>query len=113
MLSRRGSPSVLLCLLGLLVAPFAVAAVDVEDVRLWRAPDHTRIVLDLSGPTAHTILELEDPLRLVLDVKGASLLGALTDLPLEGTPVARVRSGVRQGDDLRVVFDLAAKVKPK
>jgi N-acetylmuramoyl-L-alanine amidase len=27
--------------------------------------------------------------------------------------VARVRSGVRQGDDLRVVFDLTAKVKPK
>jgi N-acetylmuramoyl-L-alanine amidase len=113
MLHRRGSPSVLLFLLGLLLAPFSVAAVDVEDVRLWRAPDHTRIVLDLSGPTAHTILELEDPSRLVLYVKGASLLGALTDLPLEGTPVARVRSGVRQGDDLRVVFDLTAKVKPK
>ena len=113
MLHRRGSPSVLLFLLGLLLAPFAGAAVNVEDVRLWRAPDHTRIVLDLSGPTAHTILELEDPSRLVLDVKGASLLGALTDLPLEGTPVARVRSGVRQGDDLRVVFDLTAKVKPK
>ena len=90
----------------------ANATVEVEDVRLWRAPDHTRIVLDLSGPTTHNVMELKGPDRLVLDVKGAALKGVLTDLPLEGTPITRVRSGIRGGEDLRVVFDLAVKIEP-
>ena len=90
----------------------ASATVEVKDVRLWRAPDHTRIVLDLSGPTTHSVMELKAPDRLVLDVKGAALQGVLTDLPLEGTPITRVRSGIRGGEDLRVVFDLAAKIEP-
>ena len=90
----------------------AHAAVEVEDVRLWRAPDHTRIVLDLSGPTTHSVMELSGPDRLVLDIKDAAIQGVLTDLPLEGTPITRVRSGIRGGEDLRVVCDLAAKVEP-
>ena len=96
-----------------LLASYVSASVEVEDVRLWRAPDHTRVVLDLSGPTTHKVLELANPARLVLDVSDASLAGVLTDLPLDGTPIARVRSGIREGQDLRVVFDLAADVNPK
>lgn len=95
-----------------LIVAEASATVEVKDVRLWRAPDHTRIVLDLSGPATHSVMELKDPDRLVLDVKGAALQGVLTDLPLEGTPITRVRSGIRGGEDLRVVFDLAAKIDP-
>ncbi len=81
------------CLMTLL-APRVLASVQVEDIRLWRAPDHTRVVLDLSGPTTHKVLELANPSRLVLDVDDASLVGVLTDLPLDGTPIARVRSGI-------------------
>ena len=103
----------LLILLALLVMPVkASPSVEVKDVRLWRAPDHTRIVLDLTGPTSHSVMELKGPDRLVLDVKSASLQGVLTDLPLEGTPITRVRSGIRGGEDLRVVFDLASSIKP-
>lgn len=103
----------LLVMLALLVAPVkASPSVEVKDVRLWRAPDHTRIVLDLTGPTSHSVMELKGPDRLVLDVKSASLQGVLTDLPLEGTPITRVRSGIRGGEDLRVVFDLASSIKP-
>ena len=34
------------CLM-ILLGPRALASVLVEDVRLWRAPDHTRVVMDL------------------------------------------------------------------
>ncbi len=91
----------------------AAIAADILDVRLWRAPDHTRIVFDLSEPVAHSLLELSDPNRLVIDFTEARLRDALIDLPLEKTPINRVRSAVRQGDDLRVVLDLNAKVRPK
>ena len=60
-----------------LLAAHVLASVEVKDVRLWRAPDHTRVVLDLSGPTTHKVLELANPSRLVLDVSDASLAGAL------------------------------------
>ena len=32
------------------LAAEALAASDVRGVRLWRAPDNTRLVFDLSGP---------------------------------------------------------------
>lgn len=96
-----------------LVLALPVQAAEVLDVRLWRAPDHTRVVFDLSEPVSHSLLELDNPRRLVVDMPDVRLLQALTDLPLENTPIDRVRSGVREGDDLRIVFDLAAQIRPK
>ncbi len=99
-------------ILGVLAA-FPAWSVEVHDVRLWRAPDHTRIVFDLSGPTEHKLIVLESPGRIVLDVENASIKASITDLKLEGTPVQLVRTGVRDGDDLRVVLELSAAVKPR
>jgi hypothetical protein len=45
-------------ILGVLAA-FPAWSVEVDDVRLWRAPDHTRIVFDLSGPTEHKLIVLD------------------------------------------------------
>ena len=90
-----------------------VHAAEILDVRLWRAPDHTRVVFDLSDSISYTTLELDNPRRLVIDMVDARLINALTNLPLNNTPIARVRSGVRKGNDLRIVFDLEAKVRPK
>lgn len=89
-------------------------AAEVRDVRLWRAPDHTRVVFDLSAPAEHRVLTLESPDRVVVDIQRTTLAtGALETLELEGTPVSLVRSGVREGYDLRVVFDLSAAVDPR
>lgn len=91
----------------------SAANVQVHDVRLWRAPDHTRIVFDLTGPAAHKLIVLENPHRIVLDVTDASLKAQLASLDLAGTPIRKLRSAVREGDDLRVVLDLTTAVKPK
>ena len=63
-------------------------AAEVMDVRLWRAPDHTRVVFDLSDTVAHSLIELDNPRRLVIDISDARLRDALTDLPLENTPIS-------------------------
>ena len=91
----------------------AAWAVDVHEVRLWRAPDHTRIVFDLTGPVDHKLIVLESPGRIVVDVEDARLKTDLSELKLDKTPIARVRSGVRDGDDLRVVFEVGTKVDPR
>jgi N-acetylmuramoyl-L-alanine amidase len=88
-------------------------SVEVKDVRLWRAPDHTRIVFDLSGPVDHTLMVLQNPTRIVLDVANTQLKATLDDLELDETPVKSIRSGVREGDDLRVVLDMSEVVDPR
>ena len=98
--------------LGWVMASTALA-VDVHDVRLWRAPDHTRVVFDLTGPAEHRLLTLENPDRIVLDVSGATLKASLAALDLTSTPISLVRSGVRDGRDLRVVFDISEGVDPR
>jgi len=98
--------------LGLLITS-SVWAVEVHEVRLWRAPDHTRIVFDLTGPADHNLIVLSNPGRIVLDLKDTQLRTDLADLTLAKTPVQRIRSGVREGDDLRVVLEVSAAVNPR
>ena len=88
-------------------------AVEVHDVRLWRAPDNTRIVFDLTGPTEHKLMVLDSPRRIVVDIENARLKTDLSDLKLANTPVSGIRSGVRDGDDLRVVLEMSATVNPR
>lgn len=96
----------------LLVASGAQAAV-IEGIRIWRAPDHTRIVLDLSGPVQHVIAPLSNPERLVLDIAGAALNANAEALPITDTPIAQIRTAVHNKTDVRLVFDLKTKVQPR
>lgn len=98
--------------LGWLVASSA-QAVEVQDVRLWRAPDHTRVVFDLSAPAEHKLMALDNPARIVVDIADIQLKASLASLKLDDTPISQIRSGIRDGNDLRVVFDMSASVDPR
>jgi N-acetylmuramoyl-L-alanine amidase len=102
----------ILVVLGFLGASSAWA-VELHDVRLWRAPDHTRIVFDLTGSTEHSLLVLSNPRRIVIDIQDTKLRADLAALKLAKTPVTSVRSGVREGNDLRVVLEVNAAVDPR
>jgi N-acetylmuramoyl-L-alanine amidase len=62
--SKRQVASVLL-LLSLLLSGGSLMAAELEDVRMWRAPDHTRLVFDLSGPITYSLFTLDNPNRVV------------------------------------------------
>ncbi|QTN48471.1 N-acetylmuramoyl-L-alanine amidase [Ectopseudomonas mendocina] len=95
------------------LAAEALAASDVRSVRLWRAPDNTRLVFDLSGPVQHSVFTLAAPDRIVIDVTGAKLATSLDQLSLANTPITGLRSAQRSAEELRVVIDLSAPVSPK
>lgn len=100
-------------LLGLAVwLALPVSATEIEGVRLWRAPDHTRLVFDLSAPATHDLFTLSGPERVVIDVNNARFKTDFAGLDLAETPIKRIRHAPRNGDDLRVVLDLATEVKP-
>lgn len=99
------------CLAMLLIS--SSYAAEVDSVRLWRAPDNTRLVLDLSGPVEHKVFTLDNPSRLVIDIKNSSLKTSFDNLDVASTPIAAMRSGLRGSADLRLVFDLKEPVSVK
>lgn len=92
------------------VAP--AEASEVTDMRVWGGPEHTRVVFDLTGPLEHSVFSLEDPHRLVIDLRNARAVTRLGSVSDEQDRVRRVRSGVRDGTDLRLVLDLNRELKP-
>lgn len=105
--------SELLCL-GLLSGLFSAAleAASVEDVRIWRAPDHTRLVFDLDSSVTYSMFTLADPYRVVLDINNTTLNNDFSGLDLTGSPIVRIRSAPRDNNQIRVVLDLANPVNP-
>lgn len=97
----------------MLAAVQALAASDVQSVRLWRAPDNTRLVFDLSGPVQHKVFTLTAPDRIVIDVDGGNLPKPFEQLALKNTPISGLRAAKFDADTLRVVIDLSAQVTPK
>ena len=93
--------------------PIQLWAADIESVRLWRAPDKTRLVLDLSGTVEHNIFPLQNPNRLVVDLSDSSIKTTFEGLELRNTPIAGIRAAVRNKTDVRVVLDLSGTVSPK
>ncbi len=87
-------------------------AAQVQDIRVWAGPDHTRVVLDLTGPVRHSLRVLQNPDRVVVDLSNSSRFGGNhANLPGKGV-IERVRTGVQNGRDLRVVIDLVHSVHP-
>ena len=84
----------------------ALAEVEVENVRIWAAPDSTRIVFDISSPVSHTTSMLTDPYRLVIDMKAAKMSGDIAQPAAQDRYLQRLRSARRNDNDLRVVLDL-------
>lgn len=99
--------------LAMLVNGMALAASEIRSVRLWRAPDNTRLVFDLSAPVQHSVFTLSAPNRIVIDVEGAQLKSRVEQLAIAGTPITGMRAAEQAPGKLRIVLDMAAPVSPK
>lgn len=102
---------IVLAVLLIILQPVALA--DVQGVRLWHAPESSRLVFDLDQNAEHRIFPLSSPNRLVIDIDNSRLLTDLTDLPTSTGPIKSVRWGARGKNDLRIVLDLREAVDPK
>ncbi len=100
--------------IGLLLAvESVVAATSISGVRIWPAPDHTRIVFDVSNPVEHKLFMMANPQRLVIDIENTNARTDLKSMKLPPELIKGVRYAARNGSDLRVVLDLKAKIKPR
>ena len=96
----------------LLVSTHVIGA-DIESVRLWQAPEYTRLVIDLSEVAEHQLIILKNPNRLVIDLINVDLKTTFNSLDISKTPIASIRHAVRNKSDLRIVLDLNSNVNPK
>ena len=97
----------ILCML-----PASVFAADIESLDIWRSPDFTRVVIDVSKRPEYSVFVLEDPHRVVIDIRDSRMNAALQGLDMEGSPVTAVRSGSRNQTDTRIVLDLSSPINP-
>ena len=84
---------------------------SVEGVRLWRAPDHTRLVFDLSNAVEHEAFPLDKPDRVVIDIASTQFAATTETLDFSNTPIRKLRTATRNEDSVRIVLDLTAGIK--
>ena len=90
----------------------ALAANELNGIRLHDAPDSTRVVLDTRQAAAYKLFQMRDPPRVVIDLTDTAALDL--DMPaFDSRVVKRIRHAKRRGRDLRVVLDLEREATAK
>jgi N-acetylmuramoyl-L-alanine amidase len=84
----------------------------VKAVRLWAGPDATRVVLDLSAPAQHSLMTLQDPDRVVVDIASARVDANALSLPEASGFVKQLRLAPQDGGSVRLVIDLSSAARP-
>lgn len=83
-------------------------AARVEALRVWHAPDQTRLVLDLSEAAEFHVFPVNNPPRVVIDLRRSVLSKPLALPPHVVSRVRHLRYATSaNGQDLRIVLDLA------
>ncbi|TRX57881.1 N-acetylmuramoyl-L-alanine amidase [Thalassomonas sp. M1454] len=108
---RNSSLKIVIFLLGLL-APNAWAINVIEGVRIWPAPENTRVVFDLSETPNYSYFFLQKPTRLVIDFKNAQNIVNLTNLAKNDKRIKTIRTSKTSAKGVtRIVLDLSQKYK--
>jgi N-acetylmuramoyl-L-alanine amidase len=101
----------------LLTHPQLAWGAGIVGVRVWPAPDYTRMTIESDGPLTATHFMTSSPDRLVIDLDGLELSPQLRELVGKVRPddpyIAGVRVGQFQARVVRLVVDLKQSVAPQ
>ena len=100
------------------LAAAGTKASELKGIRSHESPEKVRLVMDLSAPVEHTLFTLDKPSRVVIDILDtAASSSQFRDRKWLSTltkgPVKSVRLSPETSQNLRVVLELKAAVKPK
>ena len=95
----------------------AVAAyaqpINVNSLRYATTSKQTRMMFDVTASPKHRVFVMDNPSRLVIDIKDAQLARALSQPSAAHPLFARVRAGTKNDTDLRIVVDLKMPISSK
>lgn len=90
----------------------ANASNSIDGIRVWPAPENTRVVFDLKNTPDYSYFSLANPQRLVIDFKGTQNLVLLKQLAKNDKRIKKVRtSKAKKKGDTRLVLDLSETYK--
>ena len=103
-----------LLILGVGLVSSTAFANELKGVRVWPAPDETRVVLDMQSKADYSQFMLSNPSRLVIDLNKTSLKAKLPMKVAKSEILATVRSSnAPEKGTTRLVFELKRTTKPK
>ena len=111
--AKKQSSFLFISALVMILLPNLLSAAEVRGLRMWPAPDNTRLVFDLNSPVEHSLFSLSSPNRIVIDLKDTKVSGALPSATYNESRIKGLRYAKRGDNGLRVVLDLKNAVKPK
>ena len=91
----------------------AFAAASINDIRMWTAPDHTRLVFDLSQKINYELFRLHNPERIVLDLTKTRMNAKISKLELPDPVLLSIRHGKQHSGTTRIVLDVKDGVSPR
>ena len=87
------------------------SAAAINDIRMWHAPDRSRIVFDMDQGVRFKVLTLKNPDRVVIDLPGTQLRSDVPGAGSTGQFIGRIRFGQLDPATLRAVFDVKKPVR--
>jgi len=106
----------IIAIISLALLSFALHAgpVGVRGARIATSPELTRLVLDTTAPlTQHKIFALDNPARLVIDLFDTRIEGKLPQAGAADYYLTRIRSGMINEANTRIVLDLKQPIRAK
>jgi N-acetylmuramoyl-L-alanine amidase len=105
----------------LLVTPVGRAATSknpsILAVRVWPAPDYTRVAIEHDAPLKYTHFTVKNPERLVVDLEGIEFNSVLESLANKISPddpnIKLLRAGRYKPGVVRLVMELKNEVRPQ
>lgn len=97
--------------LSLLIISTATLAESLHIKNVRVSSSTQRMVVEVDGDFQYRIFSLDDPERLVIDVLNATLDKHFKKPSFRHTPIKGLRTGIRHGKDIRLVFDLKTPIR--
>ncbi|MDA0188784.1 MAG: N-acetylmuramoyl-L-alanine amidase [Proteobacteria bacterium] len=93
------------------------AAPGILAVRVWPAPDYTRVTIEYDGPLKYTHFTVKNPERLVVDLEGIEFNSVLDNLASkiasDDPNIRLLRAGRFKPGVVRLVMELKNEVRPQ
>jgi N-acetylmuramoyl-L-alanine amidase len=96
--------------LQLLSVPSYAQQINVNSLRYTTTAKQNRMMFDVTASPQYRVFVMDNPSRLVIDIKNAQLERSLIQPSAPHPLFARVRSGTKNVTDLRIVVDLKAPI---
>ncbi len=87
--------------------------VNINALRYTTTAGQNRLLFDVTAAPQHRVFVMDNPSRLVIDIKNAQLEHGLTQPSVTHPLFVRVRAGIKNETDLRIVVDLKAPISSK